>query len=282
MILLNKISRNDPCPCMSGKKYKNCCMGRNFLEELEKQNLKYYDEEYMLSKIKSESQYFNIFYENERQKIKRKLLCLKKTINSGANMSYGTLPFIDGNPHCIAVKNVPISLEEAFGAAHELQRIICLEEGFKIVKFKEGITGNYSSLLCRVINDMIYDPIIDNRLIKYGFNLDDNYKKDDEIQIKTIGIQPIESLSPEQVVFINTLYVKKTLELRNIYPNINDEEVEFNKWINKNYGGLIPFSKTILKFVEEVGYDTPEKVEIIFDNMINALKLEELLTVDYI
>lgn len=266
---------------MSGKKYKNCCLGKDFLEELEKQNLKYYDEEYMLSKVKRESQYFNIFYENERQKIKRELLWLKKTINSGENMSYGTLPFIGGNPHCIAVKNAPIPLEEAFGAAHELQRIICLEEGFKIVKSKEGAAGNYSSL-CRVINDMIYDPIIDNRLIKYGFNLDDHYKKDDEIQIKTIGIQPIESISPEQVVFINTLYVKKTLELRNIYPNINDEEVEFNKWINKNYEGLVPFSKTILKFVDEVGYDTPEKVETIFDNMINALKLEEVLTVDYI
>ena len=24
-----KIGRNDPCPCGSGKKYKNCC-GRNF------------------------------------------------------------------------------------------------------------------------------------------------------------------------------------------------------------------------------------------------------------
>lgn len=23
-----KISRNDPCPCGSGKKYKNCCIGK--------------------------------------------------------------------------------------------------------------------------------------------------------------------------------------------------------------------------------------------------------------
>ncbi|WP_010235138.1 YecA family protein [Clostridium arbusti] len=279
---MNKINRNDPCPCMSGKKYKNCCIGKDFLEELEKENLKYYDEEYILSEIKKESQAFNIFYENERQNIKRELLWLKKTINSGANMSYGTLPFIDNNPYCIAVKNAPILLEESFEAAHELQRIICLEESFKIVKFKEDAIGHYSSILCRVINDMIYDSMIDNRLIKYGFNLNDHYEKDDEIQIKTIGVQPIESLSPEQVVFITTLYVKKTLDLRNIYPNIKDEEVEFNKWIIKNYSGLVPFSKTILKFVEEVGYDTPAKVETIFNNMINALKLEEVLTIDYI
>ena len=25
----NKVGRNDPCPCGSGKKYKNCCEGKN-------------------------------------------------------------------------------------------------------------------------------------------------------------------------------------------------------------------------------------------------------------
>jgi len=25
-VLLNKVGRNDPCPCGSGKKYKKCCM----------------------------------------------------------------------------------------------------------------------------------------------------------------------------------------------------------------------------------------------------------------
>ena len=24
-----KVGRNDPCPCGSGKKYKNCCMGKD-------------------------------------------------------------------------------------------------------------------------------------------------------------------------------------------------------------------------------------------------------------
>ena len=24
-----KVGRNDPCPCGSGKKYKNCCMNQN-------------------------------------------------------------------------------------------------------------------------------------------------------------------------------------------------------------------------------------------------------------
>jgi SEC-C motif len=29
-----KLSRNDPCPCGSGKKYKHCCYGKGVEEDL--------------------------------------------------------------------------------------------------------------------------------------------------------------------------------------------------------------------------------------------------------
>lgn len=29
---MTKIGRNDPCPCGSGKKYKNCCLGKEAQE----------------------------------------------------------------------------------------------------------------------------------------------------------------------------------------------------------------------------------------------------------
>ena len=31
----NKIGRNDPCPCGSGKKYKNCCLSKGEYEGLQ-------------------------------------------------------------------------------------------------------------------------------------------------------------------------------------------------------------------------------------------------------
>ena len=33
-----KLGRNDPCPCGSGKKYKNCCMKKD--QEAERQAIK--------------------------------------------------------------------------------------------------------------------------------------------------------------------------------------------------------------------------------------------------
>ena len=34
-----KISRNAPCPCGSGKKYKKCCLSRNETEALEQRRI---------------------------------------------------------------------------------------------------------------------------------------------------------------------------------------------------------------------------------------------------
>ncbi|MDM8535594.1 SEC-C metal-binding domain-containing protein [Desulfobacterales bacterium HSG17] len=36
---MTKISRNAPCPCGSGKKYKKCCLLRNETESLEKRKI---------------------------------------------------------------------------------------------------------------------------------------------------------------------------------------------------------------------------------------------------
>lgn len=29
----DKVGRNDPCPCGSGKKHKNCCWGKQFVKK---------------------------------------------------------------------------------------------------------------------------------------------------------------------------------------------------------------------------------------------------------
>lgn len=33
MDMTEKVSRNDPCPCGSGKKYKNCCWGKKYTKK---------------------------------------------------------------------------------------------------------------------------------------------------------------------------------------------------------------------------------------------------------
>lgn len=266
-----KIGRNDLCSCKSGKKFKNCCLERKYLEDLEKQNLIYYDENYMVSELMKESKSFYNFYSTERNKIHRELLWFRKTDNLGANMSYGSIP-IANNPYAIAGKTSPVSIEYAIDTAHELQHLICCEEGFKIIAFKEGC-NRISEKLCKIISDMLNDPIVNSRIVKYGFNLVSYHKRADEIQMRTIGT------NSREITLITTLYVKKTLDMRILYPLIKPNDIEFNKWIEKYYSNLVPTSKQILRIVEEIGYDDPQKTEVILNKVIDLLGLSDVLTV---
>ena len=55
-----KIGRNDPCPCGSGKKYKKCCFGK-----LDRNNNIYLNSKPILSILKDNNELFD-----EKQKIK--------------------------------------------------------------------------------------------------------------------------------------------------------------------------------------------------------------------
>lgn len=69
-----EIGRNDKCPCMSGKKYKNCCEKTGIWENFKKQNLLYKDEQYVLSDLIDNDYIFKNLYLRERIKINKPVL----------------------------------------------------------------------------------------------------------------------------------------------------------------------------------------------------------------
>ena len=70
-----KIGRNDPCPCGSGKKFKNCCSFKQKDKELHNPNL-----DPPKQRIRS---FFNISsFENP----KKELICLKKYTHEGTDV----------------------------------------------------------------------------------------------------------------------------------------------------------------------------------------------------
>ena len=68
---MRKIGRNDSCPCLSGKKFKNCCDKTGIWEDLGEQGLNYFDESYALSDLLQHDSIFAKFYYNERGKINK-------------------------------------------------------------------------------------------------------------------------------------------------------------------------------------------------------------------
>ncbi len=53
----HKIGRNDPCPCGSGKKYKNCCLGLDEATDQDLDRFERYNQLLMTVKVKLDGQY---------------------------------------------------------------------------------------------------------------------------------------------------------------------------------------------------------------------------------
>lgn len=53
--LTKKISRNDPCPCGSGKKFKNCCQAESFKKHLALVNLEREQREARIERFRRET-----------------------------------------------------------------------------------------------------------------------------------------------------------------------------------------------------------------------------------
>ncbi len=123
--MAKKIGRNDPCPCGSGKKYKQCCL--NKVEENHPLFGKIVSETFVLSNILKESKEFSTFYQKERANISTPViwthdLSLPIGINGKASSS-------STGEKVIRLRTVPAALEDAFLVAEELTHIILHIEG---------------------------------------------------------------------------------------------------------------------------------------------------------
>lgn len=259
---MDKVGRNAPCLCMSGKKYKSCCDKTGFWNLAKENGMTYYDEDFALKELLSTDKRFQKLYSDERDKIRKPVLFFQSN-HLQSEASFGN---IGEDSYGIITKHPQIPIKDSIHIAHEIEHLVLCSEGHKIVKTNEviGIAKN--------INDMIYDPILNKRLISYGYNLESYLNLSDDIQIGNIGDNTNNS---GQLFLTLTLYVKRILDYRNLYPNIKEEEITFNQWVHKNYPQLVPHSKSLLKIVEENGVGNPSETEVTLLKIIDYLELGE-------
>jgi hypothetical protein len=211
---------------------------------------RYYDEGYVLSEVMNDP-VFSKFYQHERGKISKPLFMLEdKTIR--ANMSFGNL---GDEVYIILMKNAVVSKEDMIHIAHELMHLILCSEGYKIL---EPI-GATDTNVHHFINDMMHEPLLNRRLLSYGFDVAGYLSFSDNEQKRTIGIN---SRVPKDLLLLKTLYVKRVLDFRNLNPNVEPNEIEFNIWIKEYYPEVIPESEDLLSLINKNGFETTIQSEI--------------------
>lgn len=271
-----EIGKNVKCPCMSGKKYRNCCKNNNVVLELREAGINYFSEKYFFKDVMTDNCFKN-YYKSNRGKIDSDIIT--GTINNlGASMSYGIYPVKPNeNIWFIANKDVsPVQKFKALEVAHELQHIINHYNGYPGVIFKKEYMGN-NNVPCKNISDMLNDPMVNGEIMKYGFDMKSYFEKADRIQIPAI-----ETFSGhEKNTFIITLCVKRYLDYKNIDPNIRIEDISFIKYCKGKYSSLEVFWLQIISWIRQIGYQTKESADLILNKTIELLGYQQYMELKY-
>lgn len=179
-----------------------------------------------------------------------------------AEMSYGS---IEDLAYTILTPYNKIPLEKSIHAAHELIHVVLCSEGYETIN---NIDSN--SRLHKMINDMVYDPLVNKRLMLYGYDLESYLKKSDEVQI---GMPRI----GDNIQLVKTLCVKRILDYRNLNSEITEDDIEFIRWAKRYYPDVIEDSRKILNIIDTTGISNPSEVKEVFKRVISYLGFQNKL-----
>jgi hypothetical protein len=257
---------------MSGLKYKKCCFLReSILKHIPCQT---YYESYALQDLLLNSSEFKSFYESERPKIRRNIIWAHDP-ELGSNIRATYLP--KPKEHLIAFSTLPITVDDAFDTAHELQHFICLEEGYPSVS-NSDIMMQTSSNLAPALSSSLNDPIANKRLLPFGFDLWAKYDKA-SIREKSYFENTAEPQAPTEKLYYTAFYISKALNWDVCCLSSPRETNEFLEWYDTKYPNFSKEAKESLALVKEIGYETPEEVTAVFTQLIARFELDKSLKV---
>lgn len=266
---MSSIGRNELCPCMSGGKYKKCCEVTGIWDAFKKQNYSYVDEKYFFHDLLENDERFKRLYRADRVWINKPLLCFKADFNMQSAASYGSI----GNEAYTIMSNYQkIPVTDSIHMAHEIEHLVLHSLGHKGVTHKNReLNAQYRTH--KYLNDMLYDPLLNKKLIQYGYDLQKYLNLSDKVQLGMPNIGDNELL-------VKTLYVKRTLDYRNLDVSIKEDEIEFLNWVKIAYPQVVSDSKKILEIVEKYEIEIPHQSELALNEVIHYLGFESLLTLE--
>ncbi|CDA11185.1 YecA family protein [Intestinibacter bartlettii] len=269
---MTKIGRNEPCPCMSGKKYKKCCENQKERDLFLKKelNAQYIDSKYMLDNFLKEPSPLINYLKDKLELVKKPIMWLLNP-NLNANMRSMSLE----NLYAIIVKEVPVKEEDYFDVAHEIGHLILASEGYPT---SSPIDGDFKkAYLCTILNNTILDPLINKEVKKYGFDFNSYINKGVKIQVPYIKSLPSENfLDLYNKHFIKCLMIEKLLEWDLLDKNIINpfEEICKQKYIN-----LYKIILEEVEYIRNIGYDTPEKAKKILTKILNDNNMTDIIEI---
>ncbi len=264
--MAEKPGRNDPCPCGSGKKYKQCCRTIPGIP---------FSEEEALGDLLISSKEFQAFYKAERNKVAGKVYWSRRhDLAAGIKGRSTTCP--DGR-QVIFLRRCPATLDDAMGVAHELEHLILNAEGFPSIGVRldrhSGKPHPAIDYLASAVASAILDLVVNRRLQAYGFDLWEDYQgevHDSMIQLRDPSSKSSDDLTVKKNVFN---YASKILDWELAGGRSREVENRFMLWFNERYPTIAEEGGRVVGLVERMGYNNPGEVTALFGEIIRGYDL---------
>ena len=226
----------------------------------------YYEEQRVVSPLIQKSSPFAKFYEAERGKMPQKIYWIKDTSLPEDNPA---ITSIDSST--VRLKRIPPDTKDDFIVAHELCTFILSYEGFPTTfptsKAKTEGVADVSSYL----HTMLDTPLRDAILVSYGFNAETAYYfyLGDSLKVNT----PIGDLAMKTKRLF--FYVQMILYWQDVLKKseISEFQQKWSSW----YPEIAHDGSILLAKVRQIGYDTPEKMDLLYEDIIKTWGLNEYI-----
>jgi len=223
-------------------------------------------EDWVVSVLKQKSKPFAKFYEAERGKMPQHIHWIEDT-----TLPWNTPAYTNISTNTITLKQIPPTSKDDFMVAHELCAFLLLAEGFPTTfptaKAEEEGVADISSYL----NSMLDTPLRDSILKKYGFNAEKAYGFYLGDSLKSASAVGDLAMKTRRLFF----YVQMVLYWQDVLNKSEKSEFQltWDKWYPEvAHDGLIMLSK-----VRQIGYNTPEKMELLYEDIITTWGLNEMI-----
>lgn len=222
-----KVSRNDPCPCGSGKKFKKCCLGSASFKTYEKNETKYID-----STKLSQENLEKMLEQMEADEMEKRIFGALQQLRA---MSMKEIPHIKKYKAC------RLLLEEIVDSMIEYNESGKFKQHFDQEKAKQYLTLNpvtgkpdteYSEVAVNLESDLgfkiymdllIYRPVPHANSIIEVYLSENKYRRSDKIDLlhamdeSILGLFLIKEVEPENAyVFLEHVFTGEQYQIIDI------------------------------------------------------------------
>jgi len=260
----DKIGRNDPCPCGSGKKYKRCCMTKG-RSEIGRSHAPLSEEE-ILAPLLAANKSFQKFYESERPGIGVRIQWERDT-SLPPGIDFHVTRSCTGDAR-IRLRRFPPQPTDAVTVAHELVHLVLDSRGFP------AIGGQRFEKISSAINSMVHDPHVFRILLEYGLDPYPAFRQDIDRAKRTLERESQSPTGRFGQLLWSVNCVSQVLESRVLGKSAEALANRFLSWFNARYPDLAPMNDKLLLLVEETGFDTPASMRELLAGIIREYGLE--------